>query len=318
MSNLKIEKKSEKMKVAFLTLGCKVNYYETEKMAERLAESGFEIVDFSVGADIYVVNTCTVTNIADRKSRQMLSRARKKNPDAFIVACGCYVDAAGKNHLIKNADVKVDDLIRQGVIDIAIGNEDKDNIANILSSVIGKKSPFTGESKSVYKRERTRAFLKIQDGCNQFCTYCLIPYVRGGGTLHSAPKEDVLKEVRRLAKNGVKEVVLNGIHLSSYGVDTLGAGGFLELEGKPLLSLIEEVASIEGISRIRLGSLEPRIITESFAVTLSRIDKVCPHFHLSMQSGSDETLKRMNRHYTSETYKKKVGQIGRASCRERV
>lgn len=284
-------------KAALHNLGCKVNAYETEAMQELLEQNGYEIVPFQEGADIYIINTCTVTNMADRKSRQMIHRAKKMNPDAIVVAAGCYVQAQ------ENSD-KIDECI-----DIVIGNNKKQNLIEILEEYEQKRKEADGvfvqqevidinhtkeyeELQLTKTAEHTRAYIKVQDGCNQFCTYCIIPYMRG--RVRSRRKEEVVEEVSALAANGYKEVVLTGIHLSSYGVD------FEEKE--TLLSLIQAVHAIEGIERIRLGSLEPRIITEEFASVLSALPKICPHFHLSLQSGCEETLKRMNRRYSAEEY----------------
>ncbi len=282
------------MKVALHNLGCKVNAYETDAMQELLEKNGYEIVPFKEGADVYIINTCTVTNMADRKSRQMLHRAKKMNPEAIVVAAGCYVQAQEQSG-------EVDECI-----DVVIGNNKKKDLIEILEQYQEKRQ---GVKKAVidinhtkeYEEmhlsktaEHTRAYIKVQDGCNQFCTYCIIPFARG--RVRSRAKEDVIQEVKDLAANGYQEVVLTGIHLSSYGVD---------LDGEDLLSLILAVHQIEGISRIRLGSLEPRIITEEFVKTISGLEKICPHFHLSMQSGCDETLRRMNRRYTSEEYYEK-------------
>jgi len=279
-------------KVALHNLGCKVNAYETEAMQEMLEKNGYEIVPFKEGADIYVINTCTVTNMADRKSRQMLHRAKKLNPDAIVVAAGCYVQAKEENG-------EVDECI-----DIIIGNNRKKDLIEILEAfekgrvkreVIDINHTKEYEEMRLGKTaEHTRAYIKVQDGCNQFCTYCIIPYARG--RVRSRKREDVIKEVTTLAKNGYKEVVLTGIHLSSYGVD---------LENESLLSLILAVHDVEGIRRIRLGSLEPRIITEEFVKTIADLPKMCPHFHLSLQSGCDETLRRMNRRYTAKEYYEK-------------
>lgn len=275
-------------KVALHNLGCKVNAYETEAMQEMLENHGYEIVPFQEGADIYIINTCTVTNMADRKSRQMLHRAKKMNPQALVVATGCYVQAQ-ENH------GEVDECI-----DIVIGNNRKKDLIEILEQHISKAVIDINHTKEYEEMhlsktaEHTRAYIKVQDGCNQFCTYCIIPFARG--RVRSRAKDDVLSEVRDLARNGYKEVVLTGIHLSSYGVD---------LEGEDLLSLILAVHDVEGIERIRLGSLEPRIITEEFVQTIAKLPKMCPHFHLSLQSGCDETLRRMNRRYTSEEYYEK-------------
>lgn len=288
------------MDIAFLTLGCKVNAYETEKMKEKFEMEGHRIVSFEENADAYIVNTCTVTNIADRKSRKMLHRARRKNPEGIVVAVGCYVDSAKKKGEKDEA------------VDVFLSNQEKENIVNIVIQAVLQKKGLSKIQPEVGKRikperspeaqaeEHTRAYLKVQNGCNQYCTYCIIPYVRG--PLTSKPVEEVCREVEILAASGIKEVVLTGIHLSSYGVDRTDKKSFLELEGKPLLELIHRVAEVPGIERIRLGSLEPRIITDAFVKELSAIPKVCPHFHLSLQSGCDATLKRMNRHYSSEEY----------------
>lgn len=280
-----------KKKAALHNLGCKVNAYETEAMQQMLEQAGYEIVPFAPGADVYVINTCTVTNIADRKSRQMLHKAKKMNPQAVVVAAGCYVQAAK------------DDLEMDDAIDIVIGNNRKKDLVRILEEyersreeefVIDVNHTSEYESLSISRTaEHTRAYIKVQDGCNQFCSYCIIPYARG--RVRSRQAEDVLAEVRELAANGYQEIVLTGIHLSSYGVDL----------GTDLLSLILAVHEVEGIKRIRLGSLEPRIITEEFAKTLASLPKICPHFHLSLQSGCNATLKRMNRRYTAEEYYEK-------------
>ena len=281
-------------KVALHNLGCKVNAYETEAMQEMLEHAGYEIVPFQEGADIYVINTCTVTNIADRKSRQMLHRARKMNPDAVVVAAGCYVQAQAEKQVIDPC------------IDIVLGNNKKQDLLTALQAyeeahgdlreVIDINHTKEYENLHLTKQgEHTRAYIKVQDGFNQFCSYCIIPYARG--RVRSRAKEDVVAEVTDLAKNGYQEVVLTGIHLSSYGID-------FENEDN-LLSLIRAVHEIEGIKRIRLGSLEPRIITEEFVQAIAALPKMCPHFHLSLQSGCNETLKRMNRRYTSEEFYEK-------------
>lgn len=281
-------------KVALHNLGCKVNAYETEAMQEMLEHAGYEIVPFQEGADIYVINTCTVTNIADRKSRQMLHRARKMNPDAVVVAAGCYVQAQAEKQVIDPC------------IDIVLGNNKKQDLLTALQAyeeahgdlreVIDINHTKEYENLHLTKQgEHTRAYIKVQDGCNQFCSYCIIPYARG--RVRSRAQEDVVAEVTDLAKNGYQEVVLTGIHLSSYGID-------FENEDN-LLSLIRAVHEIEGIKRIRLGSLEPRIITEEFVQAIAALPKMCPHFHLSLQSGCNETLKRMNRRYTSEEFYEK-------------
>lgn len=312
-------------KAALHNLGCKVNSYETEAMQRLLEQNGYEIVPFSEYADVYVVNTCTVTSVADHKSRQMLHRAKKRNPDSIVVAAGCYAQMAGEQ------------LCQDDAVDVVLGNNQKHELIAILQEqeckrAAGKaaqgeagcrgddadargKAKSHGGSASASSMSKTvdvadlsgqteyealsidrsaghtRAFLKVQDGCDQFCSYCIIPYARG--RVRSRPVEDVKGEMRRLAENGCREVVLTGIHLSSYGKDT----------GESLLSLLRQVQGIEGIARIRLGSLEPKVVTEEFARELSSLPKVCPHFHLSLQSGCDATLRRMNRKYTCEEYR---------------
>ena len=284
-------------KDALHNLGCKVNAYEIEAMQQLLEEAGYEIVPFEPGADIYVINTCTVTNIADRKSRQMLHKAKKMNPEAIVVATGCYVQTGGEK------------LEKDEAIDLVLGNNQKINIVEALaeyaenkpghgSHVIKINQTKEYEDLSIdHTAEHVRAYIKVQDGCNQFCTYCIIPYARG--RVRSRNIESVLKEVRALAEKGYKEVVLTGIHLSSYGVD------FPDEKKETLLSLIRAVHEIEGIQRIRLGSLEPGIVTREFAEGIAALPKVCPHFHLSLQSGCDETLERMNRRYRSGEYRER-------------
>ena len=284
-------------RVALHNLGCKVNAYEIEAMQQLLEEAGYEIVPFEPGADIYVINTCTVTNIADRKSRQMLHKAKKMNPEAIVVATGCYVQTGG------------DKLEKDEAIDLVLGNNQKINIVEALaeyaenkpghgSHVIKINQTKEYEDLSIdHTAEHVRAYIKVQDGCNQFCTYCIIPYARG--RVRSRNIESVLKEVHSLAEKGYKEVVLTGIHLSSYGVD------FPEEKKETLLSLIRAVHEIEGIQRIRLGSLEPGIVTREFAEGIAALPKVCPHFHLSLQSDCDETLERMNRRYRSGEYRER-------------
>lgn len=278
--------------VALHNLGCKVNAYETEAMQQILQENGYKIVPFEPGADIYIINTCTVTNIADRKSRQMLHKAKKMNPGAIVVAAGCYVQASKE------------ELKKDEAIDIVIGNNKKKDLVSILKAyeinqeeeeaIIDVNHTSEYENLTISRTaEHTRAYIKVQDGCNQFCNYCIIPYARG--RVRSRDIEDVKTEVGNLAKAGYQEVVLTGIHLSSYGIDL----------GLNLLELIREVHKIEGIKRIRLGSLEPRIITEEFAKELSSMEKICPHFHLSLQSGCDETLSRMNRRYDTKEFEEK-------------
>ena len=279
-----------KKKAALHNLGCKVNAYETEAMQQILENAGYEIVPFTEKADVYVINTCSVTNMADRKSRQMLHKAKKNNPDAIVIGAGCYVQT-------KEAEALLDDTI-----DIIIGNNRKSELLSMIEAYEREHKKVESltdinHEKQEYETmclertaEHTRAFIKVQDGCNQFCSYCIIPFARG--RVRSREANDVIQEVTRLAEHGFKEIVLTGIHLSSYGIDT----------DDNLLHLIKEVHKVDGIERIRLGSLEPRIVTEEFARELSKMEKICPHFHLSLQSGCDETLKRMNRRYDTAEY----------------
>lgn len=279
--------------VAACTLGCKTNQYETDGMIEILKKMGASVVDFEDAADVYLINTCSVTNMADKKSRQMIHRARKNNPEALVIACGCYVQAE-KEKLSQDKD-----------IDIIISNNRKKDIGHVIAEYFnsGETACFTDISREKEFEEldvnkpvyHTRAYVKIQDGCNQFCTYCIIPYVRG--RIRSRSMDSVIDEISRLAEAGVKEVVLTGIHISSYGRDMDGDTG--------LADLVENISKIEGIERIRLGSLEPGIITEEFAHRIKAVDKLCPHFHLSLQSGCDSVLKRMNRKYTCSEYMEK-------------
>lgn len=286
-------------KAALHNLGCKVNYYETEAMAQLLEKAGYEIVAFEDVADVYVVNTCSVTNIADRKSRQMLHRAKKRNPQAVVVAAGCYVQAAGEA------------LERDPAVDLIVGNNKKADLPRILEKFftgrelereeylidIGKAGRY--EEMNIEKvTGHTRAFVKIQDGCSQFCSYCIIPYTRG--RVRSRDPEEIIREAGKLGSQGYQELVLTGIHLSSYGADFR--------EGKrALLDLLTRLDRVPGIKRLRLGSLEPRIVTEEFAGALAGLETMCPHFHLSLQSGSDSVLKRMNRHYTAAQYRQVCG-----------
>lgn len=285
-----------KKKVALHNLGCKVNAYEVEAMQQLLEKAGYEIVPFMEGADVYLINTCTVTNIADRKSRQMLHKAKKMNPDAIVVAAGCYAQA------------DTEKLKEDNAVDLILGNNQKTQIVEVLEEyekehskqvqVIEINHTKEYEELSIEQTaEHVRAYIKVQDGCNQFCTYCIIPFARG--RVRSRKIADVLKEVETLASKGYKEVVLTGIHLSSYGVD------FSKEERESLLSLIQAVSKVEGIQRIRLGSLEPRIITEEFLEGIVATGKVCPHFHLSLQSGCNKTLKNMNRRYSAQEYAEK-------------
>lgn len=295
-------------KVALHNLGCKVNSYEIDVMQQMLQKNGYKIVEFEQKADIYIVNTCSVTSIADRKSRQMLHKAKKNNPDSIVVAVGCYVQT-GTEAILKDEG-----------IDLAIGNNKKKDLVEILEQFLCEKGMHT-EDKTLHDTtiidinhtkeyeemtleqtaEHTRAYIKIQDGCNQFCTYCIIPYARG--RVRSRKKEDIVAEIKGLVERGYKEVVLTGIHISSYGTDFGQAG---------LLDLVRTIQEIEGLHRIRLGSLEPRIVTEEFTTELAKLSKVCPHFHLSLQSGSLNTLKRMNRHYTPGEYLKGVEELRKA------
>lgn len=280
-------------KAAFHNLGCKVNSYETEAMQQLLEDAGYEIVPFREGADVYIINTCSVTNVADRKSRQMLHRAKKMNPSAAVVAVGCYVQAAG-------AELKKDEAV-----DLIVGNNQKKDLVQILDDYFADHENsgeildigHSQEYEELHIRriaDHTRAFIKVQDGCNQFCSYCIIPYTRG--RVRSRRPEDIEREVRGIAEAGYKEIVLTGIHLSSYGVD------FKDEQKENLLTLIKRLDQIPGIERLRLGSLEPRIVTREFAKELARLRTICPHFHLSLQSGCDATLKRMNRRYNAAEY----------------
>ncbi len=308
--------------IALHNLGCKVNSYEIEVMQEKLEEKGYKIVPFAPGADIYIINTCTVTNIADRKSRQMLHKAKKMNPHAVVVAVGCYVQTGTES-------VKMDPCI-----DLAIGNNKKKDIVSILEEYLEQKEgnlqdKTLGETtildinngKQEYEEmtltrtgEHTRAYIKIQDGCNQFCSYCIIPFARG--RVRSRKEEDIIKEVKGLVEAGYREIVVTGIHLSSYGLDfvTKDQGDYLQgvdirkqaYQKGFLIDILEKIHQVEGLKRLRIGSLEPRIITEDFAKRLKRMEKLCPHFHLSLQSGCNATLKRMNRFYTAEEYRQKV------------
>lgn len=289
-------------KIALHNLGCKVNAYETEAMGQLLVQNGYELVPFSEKADIYIVNTCSVTNIADRKSRQMLHRGKKMNPDALVVAVGCYVQTAG-----------AEAVLADGTVDIVVGNNRKKEIVEILKQYEREQAVNTNVVDIQFEKEyealqietvteHTRAYIKVQDGCNQFCSYCIIPYARG--RIRSRKQSEVLAEIRRLVKEGYQEIVMTGIHLSSYGTDR-------PEEGETLLSLLEAADKVEGIARIRLSSLEPRIITEEFMRRLSELVHICPHFHLSLQSGCDTVLKRMNRKYTTAEYAESCALIRR-------
>lgn len=311
--------------VALHNLGCKVNSYEMDVMQQKLLEKGYNIVPFDQFADIYIVNTCTVTNIADRKSRQMLHRAKQINPDAIVIAVGCYVQTGR------------DTIEKDDSIDLCIGNNRKSSLAEIIEEYLKGREQEENRHDSEYgltehtcrqdktlgnstvidinhtaeyedmtlklTAEHTRAYIKIQDGCNQFCSYCVIPFARG--RVRSRKESDILEEIRGLVQNGCKEIVLTGIHISSYGIDFDSGHPVYDGQSR-LIDLVEKINEIDGLKRIRLGSLEPRIITEEAARRLSKLDKLCPHFHLSLQSGCDETLKRMNRHYTAGEYYRSV------------
>lgn len=288
-----------KKTAAFLSLGCKVNSYETEAMRGMFEQAGYTTVDFKDIADVYVVNTCTVTNIADRKSRQMLHQAKKRNPEAVIAAVGCYVQASEE------------ELLKDSAVDLVVGNNKKSDIVAMVERYFdsSRKEELVAdiseeldyeEFKVSSTLEKTRAFIKIQDGCNRFCSYCIIPYVRG--RVRSREEQDILEEIAGLAQKGYQEFVLTGIHISSYGTDRMSG----EAKENPLAELIIKVSRIPGIERIRIGSLEPRIITEEFVQSIAGVKQFCPHFHLSLQSGSDTVLARMNRKYTSEEYYEKV------------
>ena len=296
-----MQKNIRNLKIALHNLGCKVNNYEMDVMAQKIKEAGGIIVPFGEKADIYIINTCTVTNIADRKSRQMLHKAKKENPDSVVVAVGCYVETG------------IDGVKKDECIDLAVGNNKKSEIVEILDEFLEIRNETddktlggtsiidinkTSEYEDMTLNElpgRTRAYIKIQDGCNQFCTYCVIPYARG--RIRSRDMEEILSEIKGLVQKGCKEVVLTGIHISSYGVDKGQSA---------VIDLVEKINDIEGLERVRLSSLEPRIITKENAKRLGALDKLCPHFHLSLQSGSDSVLKRMNRHYTAADFKNGV------------
>lgn len=284
-------------KVGLHTLGCRVNQYETEAIAEAFIKNNYEVVNFDDFADVYVINTCTVTNIGDKKSRQMIRKAKKTNPDAVIVVAGCY------------AQVAPDEVAKIEGVDIIIGTSDKGRAAELVEEYKRNKHQIRKVDDIMSIREfeelqideyqdRTRAFLKIQDGCNRYCSYCLIPYARG--PVRSRTPENIIKEVKKLASNGFKEIILSGIHVASYGCD---------LENINLVDIVELVSKVPGIERIRIGSVDPMFFKDNTINKLSSIHKLCPHFHLSLQSGCDSTLKRMNRHYTTEMYKDTVNKI---------
>ena len=291
----------ENKKVAFITLGCKVNQYETNAMCEKFINKGYEVVEKEEKADIYIVNTCTVTNMSDRKSRQMLRRVKEINEKAIIVACGCYAQVA------KEELEKIDE------IDIVLGNNEKKNIVDYVEQYIKEKNKIIEIEDVMQKRdfvdfgevtytEKTRAVIKVQDGCDRFCSYCIIPYARG--RVRSRNPKTVIEEIEKIAKTGIKEVVITGIHIASYGKDFK--------EDYKLINLLEDINKIDGIERIRLGSIEPLLITEEFVERLKKLDKICHHFHLSLQSGCNETLKRMNRRYTTEQFITIVNRLRKA------
>ena len=301
-------------KVAFYTLGCKVNQYETNAMIEKFIKSGYEIVNFDNIADIYVINTCTVTNMSDRKSRQIIRRVKQINPDSILVVTGCYAQVASK------------ELSEIQEIDLIIGNTEKKDIVNITEKYfkknvgtddsvcqqqeknkiqmkdINKQKEFVEFGSTTYT-EKTRAVIKVQDGCNNFCSYCIIPYAKG--RVRSRKLENIISEIKDIVKQGIQEVVITGIHIASYGID-------FKNSNIRLIDLLEEINKIDGLKRIRLGSLEPNIITDEFVERLIKLDKICNHFHLSLQSGCNETLKRMNRKYTAEDFVKVVERLRNA------
>ena len=282
-------------KIAFITLGCKVNQYETNAMIQKLIEQGYNIVEHTKKADIYIINTCTVTNMSDRKSRQMLRRVKELNPHAIVVACGCY------------AQVAKEELKKIEEIDLILGNNEKKEIVKYIEKYIDEKKQIQSTEDVMQTREfvdfgnvtyteKTRAVIKVQDGCDRFCSYCIIPYARG--RVRSRRPESVISEIKNIAKKGIKEVVITGIHVASYGKDFK--------ENYRLIDLLEEINIVDGIERIRLGSIEPLLIDEKFISRLVKLEKICHHFHLSLQSGCNETLKRMNRRYTTKQFEKIV------------
>ena len=282
-------------KVAFYTLGCKVNQYETNAMIEQFIKSNYEIVDFEEKADIYVINTCTVTNMSDRKSRQIIRRVKQINPNSILAVTGCYAQVAAK------------ELEKIQEIDLIIGNTEKKDIVQIIENYtekinltdINNQKEFVDFGTTTYT-EKTRAVIKVQDGCNNFCSYCIIPYAKG--RVRSRKLENIIEEIRNIVKKGIKEVVITGIHVASYGLD-------FKDENIRLIDLLEEINKIEDLKRIRLGSLEPNIITDEFVERLKKVDKICDHFHLSLQSGCDDTLKRMNRKYTTDDFENVVTRL---------
>ena len=294
-----IENKNNKI-ISFITLGCKVNQYETNAMAQKFKEKGYKVIEGEAKADIYVINTCTVTNMSDRKSRQMIRRAKEINPEAIIIAVGCYVQVAKK------------EIEKIKEIDLALGNEEKVDIVKYCNEIIQKnkkeeiadvmQSRKFAEFGETSYTEKTRAVIKVQDGCDRFCSYCIIPYARG--RVRSREPEHIIKEIKQIANEGIKEVVITGIHIASYGKDFK--------KDYKLIDLLEEINKIDGIERIRLGSIEPLLITEEFVQRLVKLEKICEQFHLSLQSGCDETLKRMNRRYTTQQFEEIVKRLRKA------
>ena len=285
-------------KVAFYTLGCKVNQYETNAMIEQFIKSNYEIVDFEDVSDIYVINTCTVTNMSDRKSRQVIRRVKQINPNSILAVTGCYAQVAAK------------ELEKIEEIDLIIGNTEKKDIVEIIENYtekinltdINNQKEFVDFGTTTYT-EKTRAVIKVQDGCNNFCSYCIIPYAKG--RVRSRKLENIIEEIQSVVKKGIQEVVITGIHVASYGID-------FKKQNIRLINLLEEINKIEGLKRIRLGSLEPNIITDEFVERLKKVDKICEHFHLSLQSGCNETLKRMNRKYSAEDFERVVTRLRNA------
>jgi len=292
----KIKKIKRKKPLLYLHYGCKVNQYETNAMAEQFIDNNYEIVNFEEFADVYIINTCTVTNMSDRKSRQIIRRAKQINPNSILVATGCYAQTAKEElEKITDIDLIVGNTEKKDIVKIVEEYRDNKNRERVKMSDINKQKEFV-DFGSVTYTEKTRAVIKVQDGCNNFCSYCIIPYAKG--RVRSRKLESVVKEITEIAAKGIKEVVITGIHVASYGIDFDN--------NTRLIDLLEAIQKIDGIKRIRLGSLEPNIITEEFVNRLKKVTKMCDHFHLSLQSGCDETLKRMNRKYTAETFEKEV------------
>ncbi len=277
-------------KIAFITLGCKVNLYDTEAMAELFTEKGYEVVDFEEYADVYLINTCTVTNLGDKKSRQMIRRAKRINPNSVVVATGCYAQVASEEVAkIEGINIVIGTKNRSEIVETVENYVAENGVVNNVSDIMGEKE---FEPLQISRlTNRTRAYIKIQEGCNRYCTYCIIPYARG--PIRSRKPEEVVEEVKKLAENGFKEVVLTGIHVASYGLD---------LGNITLADIIEKVHSVDGIERIRFSSMEPLAIDNEFVARMSKLPKVCDHYHLSLQSGCNRTLKRMNRKYNAEQY----------------